>query len=508
MEESASVENLSITTQTIPSQSQSTNDLSLNSPSHQQSHTRLLETLQKLKSENNLNSLSDSSPLTGSLNNEEPTGGNNNNNSNTPLNEKVAHLASSIYTELEKIVKLHGRDTVKDLMSIVVNILEGLDTAYQDKEELTVENELLKDDYEKLLSQYEREKQARKDTEIKLFQSEDSFAEQKKECEEKVKSLESIVRMIDLKSKNTSDHVVRLEEKEIEFKKEYTKLHERYTELFKNHCDYMERTKILFGSDSRLGGGGDSASHAKKSSSENQAKRLDNSKQILDILKPQQASINRSDLINALKSSTRQEINIALSTLLSQSDLNLNESGGGSTINASSTSSLSSLSAAVGQQQKPSLNTQQSNTQSDDGANNFDDGAATNNDLKTSSNLALDSNQETPVNIQMSNQEGKMNFQSSENFDEHLTEFDDTASIQSNSNNSNRKNNKTENNADSETDYEGEEETFAKNDQSLFNELSRENYDITELDDGADLRGMTREVANLIRENSELLETK
>ena len=91
---------------------------------------------------------------------------NNSNNNNTPLNEKVAHLASSIYTELEKIVKLHGRDTVKDLMPIVVNILEGLDTAYQDKEELTVENELLKDDYEKLLSQYEREKQARKDTEL------------------------------------------------------------------------------------------------------------------------------------------------------------------------------------------------------------------------------------------------------------------------------------------------------------------------------------------------------
>ena len=91
---------------------------------------------------------------------------NNSGSNNTPLNEKVAHLASSIYTELEKIVKLHGRDTVKDLMSIVVNVLEGLDTAYQDKEELIVENELLKDDYEKLLSQYEREKQARKDTEL------------------------------------------------------------------------------------------------------------------------------------------------------------------------------------------------------------------------------------------------------------------------------------------------------------------------------------------------------
>ena len=43
-------------------------------------------------------------------------------NSN-PLNEKVASLASSVYTELEKIVKLYGRETVKDLMSILVNIL-------------------------------------------------------------------------------------------------------------------------------------------------------------------------------------------------------------------------------------------------------------------------------------------------------------------------------------------------------------------------------------------------
>lgn len=44
--------------------------------------------------------------------------------------------------------------------------IEALDIAYHEKEELIVENELLKDDYEKLLSQYEREKQHRKDTEL------------------------------------------------------------------------------------------------------------------------------------------------------------------------------------------------------------------------------------------------------------------------------------------------------------------------------------------------------
>ena len=32
-------------------------------------------------------------------------------------------------------------------------------------------------------------------------------------------------------------------------RKEYPKLHDRYTELFKTHMDYMERTKILLGTD-------------------------------------------------------------------------------------------------------------------------------------------------------------------------------------------------------------------------------------------------------------------
>merc|ERR1719391_887947 len=55
--------------------------------------------------------------------------------------------------------------------------------------------------------------------------------------------------MTEIKSKNSADHVSRLEEKENESKNEYNKLHERYTELFRTHMDYMERTKILMGTD-------------------------------------------------------------------------------------------------------------------------------------------------------------------------------------------------------------------------------------------------------------------
>lgn len=46
--------------------------------------------------------------------------------------------------------------------------------------------------------------------------------------------------------------MIRLEEKESELKREYSRLHDRYTELFKTHVDYMERTKLLVGSTERL----------------------------------------------------------------------------------------------------------------------------------------------------------------------------------------------------------------------------------------------------------------
>lgn len=47
-------------------------------------------------------------------------------------------------------------------MPLVVNVLESLDLAYLEKEEHEVEVELLKEDNEQLVTQYEREKQLRR----------------------------------------------------------------------------------------------------------------------------------------------------------------------------------------------------------------------------------------------------------------------------------------------------------------------------------------------------------
>ncbi|XP_058066959.1 JNK-interacting protein 3 isoform X2 [Anopheles bellator] len=160
---------------------------------------------------------------------------------------EVQSLAGSIYQEFERMIQRYDEDVVKTLMPLLVNVLECLDSAYQTNQEQDVELELLREDNEQLVTQYEREKNARKQSEQKLLETEDLAEQENKELASRLESLESIVRMLELKHKNSMDHASRLEERESELKKEYSKLHERYTELFKTHVDYMERTKLMMG---------------------------------------------------------------------------------------------------------------------------------------------------------------------------------------------------------------------------------------------------------------------
>ncbi|CAH0684325.1 unnamed protein product [Chilo suppressalis] len=165
--------------------------------------------------------------------------------SHVVMSEKVQSLAGSIYQEFERMIARYDEDVVKTLMPLLVNVLECLDSAYQTNQEHEVELELLREDNEQLVTQYEREKAARKHSEQKLLEAEDHYEGERKDLTGRLEALDSIVRMLELKHKNSLDHASRLEERENELKKEYAKLHERYTELFKTHMDYMERTKLL-----------------------------------------------------------------------------------------------------------------------------------------------------------------------------------------------------------------------------------------------------------------------
>ncbi|VDP06253.1 unnamed protein product [Heligmosomoides polygyrus] len=165
------------------------------------------------------------------------------------MSEKVQNMASAIYREFELMIQRYGEDGVKTLMPLVVNVLEALDLAFLEREEQAVDQEMLKEDNEQLVTQYEREKQLRKQAEQKYMEIEDNLIGQNKELEAKIESLESIMRMLELKAKNASDHASRLEEREADQRAEFDRLHERYNALLRTHVDHMERTKYLMGND-------------------------------------------------------------------------------------------------------------------------------------------------------------------------------------------------------------------------------------------------------------------
>lgn len=78
------------------------------------------------------------------------------------MSERVSGLASSIYREFERLIGKYDEDVVKELMPLVVAVLENLDSVFAVNQEHEVELELLKEDNEQLITQYEREKALRK----------------------------------------------------------------------------------------------------------------------------------------------------------------------------------------------------------------------------------------------------------------------------------------------------------------------------------------------------------
>ncbi|KAL0984008.1 hypothetical protein UPYG_G00135820 [Umbra pygmaea] len=163
--------------------------------------------------------------------------------SSAMMSERVSGLASSIYREFERLICQYDEDVVKELMPLVVAVLENLDAVFAENQEHEVELELLKEDNEQLVTQYEREKSLRKSAEERYIVFEDSQELERKDLQSRLMLMESHARQVELKTRNYSDQISRLEEREAELKKEYNALHLRHTEMIHSYMDHLERTK-------------------------------------------------------------------------------------------------------------------------------------------------------------------------------------------------------------------------------------------------------------------------
>ncbi|KAJ8347210.1 hypothetical protein SKAU_G00286110 [Synaphobranchus kaupii] len=160
------------------------------------------------------------------------------------MSERVSGLANSIYREFERLIRSYDEEVVKELMPLVVNVLENLDSVLTENQEHEVELELLKEDNEQLITQYEREKALRKQAEEKFIEFEDELEAEKKDLQTQVENLALQGKQLELKTKNYADQVSRLEERESGMKKEYNALHQRHTEMIQTYMEYIERSKM------------------------------------------------------------------------------------------------------------------------------------------------------------------------------------------------------------------------------------------------------------------------
>lgn len=123
------------------------------------------------------------------------------------ISERVKNLATQIYQELKRIISRcnYDEDVLSGLMPLIVRVLESLDLALIENQQLQVELELCKDDNEQLVMMFEKEKVAKRATDKKLIESEYAYEEERQQHQQKIESLENIVKMFELKSKNASD---------------------------------------------------------------------------------------------------------------------------------------------------------------------------------------------------------------------------------------------------------------------------------------------------------------
>ncbi|XP_068752678.1 C-Jun-amino-terminal kinase-interacting protein 4-like [Montipora capricornis] len=159
----------------------------------------------------------------------------------TVMSERVSNLANSIYSEFERMIQKYDQDVVSGLMPLMVSVLEQLDSAYGDNNEQLVELEILSDDNEQLITQYEREKQLRKLAENKYLEIEDQIEVEKRETQRQIDRLEHENKSLEGRIKSYQDHIERQDERLTDMKREYHTLHERHSEILHQHMERLQR---------------------------------------------------------------------------------------------------------------------------------------------------------------------------------------------------------------------------------------------------------------------------
>lgn len=168
---------------------------------------------------------------------------------------------SCVLEDFKLIINQYDRTVVDSLMPFMVNLLDCMNVGYKEKlkyeaklqktikDNLSLQNKekrakkALKQELQEYIAKYEAERESKVLVERKLAEFEKKKDKDSKTMISRVEALEIHVRSLEKKFKHSTDCIQKLEEREAYLKREYSELLERYTKLFREHVDYLEKSK-------------------------------------------------------------------------------------------------------------------------------------------------------------------------------------------------------------------------------------------------------------------------
>jgi septal ring factor EnvC (AmiA/AmiB activator) len=162
---------------------------------------------------------------------------------NPVISERVQVLAQGIYDELQGMMDAYGQESIANLMPLVVNVLENLDSAMADNQDHLAALMEVNEENETLMKQYDREKQRRKEIEEKSMRLEDVSEGEVRELRSQLARLQSENRGLGAKMGSQKEQIDRLEEKCEEILREKKELHDKNIGLIKKFHGQMESFK-------------------------------------------------------------------------------------------------------------------------------------------------------------------------------------------------------------------------------------------------------------------------
>jgi len=376
--------------------------------------------------------------------------------------EKVQALANSVYAEFKRMMGCYGEESIKELMPLIVTILESLDQSLTKCSNFLVEQEMLKEDNEQLMTRYEMERRMRKEAEQQLMESEDINEGQSREVRLKMENFESENRHLELKCKNYADQIERLQERDVEAKREFSELHVRHNEMIQSYVELIEKTKLQQMNQSLAESPSSPVARPKTEVEKKSSSQLDthaNNSEKMHSGSCETSILTADDSILDDDEPTDHHIS---------KDINLN-----SLKDELPSTPVENQCISISNSQNDLLENQDKNDEKNE---NFE---------------TLENSDEIINEKSMNNDDNKI---TKETFvEKDVLAFGD-----------NLHNSENQDTINKSSSIVVKEETANEN--SLFSELSMQ--DLGDVDKGADIAGMSKEVENLLSENTKLLATK